>query len=75
MLNVSSDILKLQNALTGKTLAKDKLEKGMMDAFEGDLAHQCMGISAPARLKRTLELAKSFNLPAPTLKNIANQNF
>jgi hypothetical protein len=57
MRNVSSDILKLQSALTGKTFAEDALEKGMLLAFEGDLSHQCMGRSAPQRLKRTLELA------------------
>jgi hypothetical protein len=32
-----------------------------------------MGRSAPARLKRTLELAKSFNLSLPTLEDIASQ--
>ncbi|RUA06816.1 MAG: hypothetical protein DSY43_01150 [Gammaproteobacteria bacterium] len=75
MRNVSNDILKLQSALTGKNFAGDELEKGMIHAFKGDLAHHCMGRSAPERLKRTLELAKSFNLPVPTLKNIANQVF
>jgi hypothetical protein len=44
MRNVSSDILKLQSALTGKTFAEDALEKGMLLAFEGDLSHQCMDI-------------------------------
>jgi hypothetical protein len=33
MRDVSSDILKLQSALTGKTFAKDALEKGMLLAF------------------------------------------
>jgi hypothetical protein len=42
MRNVSSDILKLQSALTGKTFAEDALEKGMLLPFEGDLSHQCI---------------------------------
>ncbi|WP_369177168.1 hypothetical protein [Candidatus Thiodubiliella endoseptemdiera] len=71
---VSSDILTLQSALTNKSFNKNKLEQGMMKAFEGDLAHQCMGRSAPGRLKRTLELAKTLNLSVPTLKDIADQN-
>ncbi len=71
---VSSDILTLQSALTNKSFNKNKLEQGVMKAFEGDLAHQCMGRSAPGRLKRTLELAKTLNLSVPTLKDIADQN-
>jgi hypothetical protein len=74
MRNVSNDILTLQTQLTKQTFDAQKLEQGMIKAFQGDLTHKCMGRSAPARLKRTLELAKSFNLSLPTLENIANQN-
>ncbi len=69
---VSSDILALQTQLTGQTFNMAQLEKGMIKAFEGDLAHKCMGRSAPARLNRALELAEEFNVAVPTLKNIAN---
>ncbi|SFV86779.1 hypothetical protein MNB_SUP05-SYMBIONT-4-1048 [hydrothermal vent metagenome] len=75
MRHVSNDILTLQTQLTGQTFDAQKLEQGMIKAFQGDLTHKCMGRSAPARLKRTLELAKSFNLPVPTLENITNQVF
>ncbi len=75
MRDVSTDILALQTQLTGQTFDKQKLEQGMLQAFQGDLTHQCMGRSAPTRLKRALELAKSFNLSVPTLDNIANQVF
>ncbi len=75
MRNVSSDILKLQSAITNKVFAKEALEKGIINAFEGDLAHQCMGRSAPARLDRALKLAKALKLSVPTLENIANQVF
>jgi hypothetical protein len=70
---VSSDILDLQIALTGKTFKKSDLEKGMINAFEGDLNHGCMGRSAPMRLDRALELAKEFNLEVPTLKKIKQE--
>ncbi len=70
MRQVSVDVLKLQESLTGKTFNKSALEEGMIKAFEGDLAHGCMGRSAPARLNRALELANKYNLETPTLKQI-----
>lgn len=75
MHHVSNDILALQIQLTGQTFDAQKLEQGMIQAFQGDLKHKCMGRSAPARLKRALELAETFNLSTPTLKKIANQYF
>ncbi|BBB23173.1 conserved hypothetical protein [Abyssogena phaseoliformis symbiont OG214] len=75
MLDISSDVLKLQSALTGKTFSESDLEQGMIKAFQGDLEHKCMGRSAPARLKRALELAKMFNLSVPTLKKIGSKHF
>ncbi len=70
MRDVSSDVLKLQSTLTGKTFNKETLEKGMIKAFEGDLNHTCMGRSTLARLNRTLELAQEFQLSMPTLEKI-----
>ena len=70
MRKVSTDVLKLQESLTGKTFNESDLEKGMIKAFEGDLEHGCMGRSAPARLDRALELAKEFNLEVPALQKI-----
>ncbi|WPE18222.1 hypothetical protein [Candidatus Thioglobus autotrophicus] len=74
MREVSRDVLKLQTALTAQTFDEIQLEQGMMKAFEGDLAHGCMGRSAPARLDRALELAKEFNLDMPTLQNIKQKS-
>ena len=45
--------------------------KGLIEAFEGDLDHKCMGRSAPARLKRALEHADMLNIAAPYLHKIA----
>ena len=70
MREVSKDVLKLQESLTGKSFNESDLEKGMIKAFEGDLEHGCMGRSAPARLDRTLELANEFNIEVPALQKI-----
>lgn len=70
MREVSADVLKLQSALTGQTFDQRLLEQSMVKAFEGDLEHGCMGRSAPARLDRALELARSFELAVPALQAI-----
>jgi len=72
MRDVSKDVLILQAQLTGQSFNKDQIEQGMIKAFEGDLAHGCMGRSAPERLDRALELANEFNLTVPTLQKIKN---
>lgn len=74
MRDVSKDILSLQTQLTGQTFNEAELEKSIIKAFEGDLAHGCMGRSAPARLDRALELAKEFNLDIPTLQKIKQKS-
>jgi len=70
MRKVSTDVLKLQESLTGKIFNESDLEQGMIKAFEGDLEHGCMGRSAPARLDRALELAKELDLEVPALQKI-----
>jgi len=72
MRDVSKDVLILQAQLTEQSFNKDQIEQGMIKAFEGDLAHGCMGRSAPERLDRALELANEFNLTVPTLQKIKN---
>ncbi len=74
MSNVSNDIIALQTKLTGQTFDKQKLEQGIIKIFESDLEHSCMGRFALTRLKRTLKLAKIFNLSVPALKKIANEH-
>jgi len=70
MRDVSSDVLILQSALTGRVFDQTDLEQGMIKAFEGDLKHGCMGRSAPARLERALQLARELDLTMPTLEKI-----
>ena len=73
MRNVSADVLALQTQLTGRSFNSDKLEQGMIKAFEGDLEHGCMGRSAPARLERALQLAKESGVRVPALEDIASK--
>lgn len=68
---VASDVIKLQQALTGQTLDSSLLIEGMVKAFNGDLNHQCMGRSAPSRLERALALAEQHGLQLETLSAIS----
>lgn len=68
---VAGDVIKLQQALTGQTLDSSLLIEGMVTAFNGDLQHQCMGRSAPARLKRALGLAVEHGLQLDALSEIS----
>jgi hypothetical protein len=43
----------------------------MVEAFEGDQDHRCMGRSAPARLARALQHADRLEISLPTLREIA----
>ncbi|HHO58754.1 MAG TPA: hypothetical protein ENJ64_00830 [Thiotrichales bacterium] len=69
--DVANEVITLQQALTGKIFDRQRLIDGMVNAFNGDPAHMCMGRSAPARLKRALTLAKENELSLPTLAGIA----
>ncbi|TNF94350.1 MAG: hypothetical protein EP297_11990 [Gammaproteobacteria bacterium] len=69
--NVASDVLDIQEWLTGEKFDRENLVMDMRKCFEGDLAHQCMGRSAPARLQRALEQAEKAKLDVDQLKQIA----
>jgi hypothetical protein len=68
---VASDVLEIQDWLTGRHHPREPLIKGMLDAFQGDPEHKCMGRSAPARLERALKLADEAGLEVATLRRIA----
>jgi hypothetical protein len=69
---VAGDVLAIQAALTGREdLPPQRLIDGMVEAFEGDPAHKCMGRSAPARLERALAIAGEHGLEVPALRDIA----
>ncbi len=68
---VANEVIKLQEGLTGSRFNNHTLINTMLDAFNGDPVHQCMGRSAPTRLARALEHADRLGLELPTLRAIA----
>jgi len=71
--DVAHDVIDIQEALTEQTYDRDALIAAMLEAFEGDLEHKCMGRSAPARLERAIAHADNFGLNTPTLRAIAQE--
>lgn len=67
---VANDVLNIQFKMIGKTLDREKLIAGMVEAFEGDPQHKCMGRSAPARLERALAQADEFGVTADALTEV-----
>jgi len=67
---VAGDIMDIQFHLIEKELDREKLIEGMVNAFNGDLDHKCMGRSAPARLERAITQADEFGLEAERLRAI-----
>ena len=67
-------MIELQQALTGQRFDVAALIDGMVNAFNGDLNHQCMGRSAAGRLARALELADKNGLNLETLKKISEES-
>lgn len=69
--DVASDVMDIQAYLTGVAdVDRERLIAGMLEAFEGDPAHGCMGRSAPARLARALAHADEAGLAVPTLRRL-----
>lgn len=71
---VAGDVLDIQDALTGRSNDRERLIQGMLEAFEGDPEHKCMGRSAPARLERALNFADELGLKVPKLREIATHH-
>lgn len=68
---VMDEILAIQEALTGGRFVRAALLVGLEEAIRADPSHQCMGRSAPVRLKRALAHAESYGIATPTLRAIA----
>jgi len=68
---VAGDVFDIQEHLTGCPLDRISLIEGMLQAFDGDPEHGCMGRSAPARLQRALAIADNAGLDVPELRRIA----
>ncbi len=69
--DVANDVMDIQSTLVNSELPRERLVEGMLEAFEGDPEHKCMGRSAPARLQRALQQADQAHLEVTTLRKIA----
>ena len=69
--SVALDVIRLQEALTDQPLDHQALINGMVNAFNGDPEHMCMGRTAAVRLQRTLLLAQQNDLKLNMLERIA----
>ena len=70
---IANEVIDLQQWLTAESLDRDSLIDGMVTAFNGDLNHNCMGRSAPARLQRALQLASEAGITLPEMTKIHHQ--
>lgn len=70
---VVADVIEIQSWLTRQQLDTEPLVRGMLEAFDGDPEHQCMGRSAPARLERALKIADDAGLTVHKLREIHSQ--
>ena len=68
---VAQDVIAIQEHLTAARFDHYALIAGLLEAFDGDPSHGCMGRSAPARLRRALEQAEVAGLAVPKLREIA----
>ena len=71
---VANDVLDIQDWLTETKNDRQRLMEGLLEAIHGDLTHGCMGLSAPARLTRTIGFANQAGLDIPTLRDIDNKH-
>jgi len=67
---VFDDALTLQRAFTGITTPREQLLAAMLEGFQGDPEHQCMGRSAAQRLERAIMAAHGLGL-GPVFADIA----
>jgi hypothetical protein len=70
-MSVAGEVIELQHKLCCCQFDNEKLINAMQVAFKGNPEHNCMGRSAPDRLKRTLQLAEQHNLHLPVLEEIS----
>ena len=73
-LEVANEVMDIQATLVGHDLDRAKLISGFKAGINGDLAHMCMGRSAPGRLARAIEQADAAGLEVKKLREIQNNN-
>ena len=67
---IAGEVIALQERMTDRELPHDRLIAGMIEAFEGDPQHQCLGRTALSRLERVLRYAGQTGLAVPKLREI-----
>lgn len=72
-IEVANEVMDIQATLVGHDLKRENLIKGFKTGIDGDLAHMCMGRSAPGRLARALDLADAANLDVKKLRLISKE--
>ncbi|MCU7837457.1 MAG: hypothetical protein KZQ83_19725 [gamma proteobacterium symbiont of Taylorina sp.] len=72
-IKVFDELLLIQNHITAHENDRERLIEAVVEAINGDLSHQCMGRSAPARLARAVEYAEKYQLQHTELERIAKQ--
>ncbi len=70
---VVSEILQIQEWLVGEPVDPDRAIEGMVRAIEGDPDHGTTGRSAPRRLERAIDHARSAGIETPTLIEIGRE--
>jgi len=68
---VAGEVLVIQEWLAGQPLLRERLLAGMLEGFDGDPQHICMGRSAPIRLRRALKHAREAGIATPWMDAIA----
>jgi ketopantoate reductase len=68
---VANEVMDIQDWLTGQKHDRERLLRGMVEAFEADPQHACRGRTAADRLRRNLGFADQAGLPVPKLREIA----
>lgn len=68
---IATEIIRIQESLTGKQLPYEKLINGMVEGIKDCPHRHCLGRSAPVRLKRWLTYANKANTATPRLLEIS----
>ena len=71
---VANEVLELQSALCGMHFASQTMIDSVVEAFQADPEHKCMGRSAPQRLRRALEQADELGLAVKQLRTIEKKS-
>ena len=69
-MEVANEVMDIQATLVGHELDRNNLISGFKAGIDGDLAHMCMGRSAPGRLARAIEQADAAGIKVDKLKEI-----